>query len=32
MLQRLRQIFDEHQRGGEVSFDYDTLVYHARLA
>ena len=31
MLRSLRQIFDEHQRGGEASFDYDTLVYHGRL-
>lgn len=31
MVHRLRQIFDEHQRDGEVSFDYDTLVYHGRL-
>ena len=32
MVSRLRQIFDEHQQAGEVTFDYDTLVYHGRLS
>ena len=31
MLARLAAIFDTYQQGGKVSFDYDTLVYHARL-
>jgi SAM-dependent methyltransferase len=26
MIESLRRIFDEHQQGGEVSFDYDTRV------
>lgn len=30
MLQRLREIFDQHQEGGKVSFDYDTWVYWRR--
>ena len=32
MLQGLQLIFDRHQHAGQVSFDYDTLVYHGRLA
>lgn len=31
MLAELRRIFDEHQAHGQVSFDYDTLVYAGRL-
>ncbi|MEP7217730.1 MAG: class I SAM-dependent methyltransferase [Bacteroidota bacterium] len=31
MLARLREIFDEHQRGGTVSFEYDTMIYFGRL-
>ena len=31
MLERLRRVFDEHQQAGEVTFDYDTLVYYGRL-
>ena len=30
MRERLREIFAEHQRAGEVSFDYDTMVYWRR--
>jgi SAM-dependent methyltransferase len=32
MLGELRRIFDDHQVGGKVSFDYDTRVYYRRLA
>jgi SAM-dependent methyltransferase len=32
MLVKLRQIFDEHQRGGTVDFEYDTVVYYGRPA
>ena len=32
MIEELRRIFDAHQRGGEVAFDYDTQVYWGRLA
>ena len=31
MLAELRRIFDEHQKHGQVSFDYDTQVYVGRL-
>jgi SAM-dependent methyltransferase len=31
MIERLRQVFDAHQQDGEVSFDYDTLVYFGPL-
>lgn len=31
MLARLQEIFDAHQQGGLVTFDYDTLVYYRRL-
>ena len=32
MLRELRSIFDSHQVGGKVSFDYDTRIYYRRLA
>ncbi len=32
MLRQLRALFDEHQSGGEVVFDYDLEVYFGRLA
>jgi SAM-dependent methyltransferase len=32
MLQELRQIFDAHQVGGRVAFEYNTLVYYGQLA
>ena len=32
MLQRLWLLFDEHQQGGEVVFEYDLEVYFGRLA
>jgi ubiquinone/menaquinone biosynthesis C-methylase UbiE len=31
MLQELRRIFDRHQIGGQVTFEYDTRVYYAQL-
>ncbi len=31
MLDALRRIFDEHQRHGRVTFEYDTRVYYARV-
>ena len=31
MLAELRKIFDAHQSGGQVAFDYDTIVYYGRL-
>jgi SAM-dependent methyltransferase len=31
MIAELRQLFDRHQRGGEVAFEYDTRVYWGRL-
>lgn len=31
MLAELRRLFDRHQRGGEVAFEYDTRVYWGRL-
>ncbi|HEV2704651.1 MAG TPA: class I SAM-dependent methyltransferase [Pyrinomonadaceae bacterium] len=31
MLERLREIFDEHQNNQQVSFDYDTLVYYGQI-
>ncbi|HEV2763131.1 MAG TPA: class I SAM-dependent methyltransferase [Pyrinomonadaceae bacterium] len=31
MLARLREIFDAHQRGGDVAFDYETRVFYGRL-
>ena len=31
MKARLRQIFDAHQKGGQVAFNYDTLVYYGQL-
>jgi ubiquinone/menaquinone biosynthesis C-methylase UbiE len=31
MLNALEKVFAEHQRGGQVTFEYDTLVYFARL-
>lgn len=31
MLAKLRQIFDAHQQGNQVTFAYDTLVYFGRL-
>jgi ubiquinone/menaquinone biosynthesis C-methylase UbiE len=31
MLAELRKIFDAHQVGGHVSFEYDTLVFHGHL-
>jgi hypothetical protein len=31
MLDALRALFDKHQIGGNVSFDYITLLYFGRL-
>ena len=31
MLSELARAFSEHQRGGEVVFEYDTRVFHGRL-
>jgi len=31
MLEALKDLFDEHQKEGRVTFDYDTLVYCGRL-
>jgi SAM-dependent methyltransferase len=31
MIEQLHAIFDAHQSGGQVSFDYDTMVYYGRL-
>ena len=31
MLRQLRRIFDEHQVGGQVTFEYDTRVYCGQL-
>ena len=31
MLASLREIFDRHQRGGQVAFEYDTRAYWGRL-
>jgi len=31
MLEELRNIFDEHQKGGDVAFEYDTRVYFGQL-
>jgi SAM-dependent methyltransferase len=31
MIAELRRLFDRHQRGGEVAFEYDTRVYWGRL-
>ncbi|HKD02839.1 MAG TPA: class I SAM-dependent methyltransferase [Terriglobales bacterium] len=31
MLQALRRIFDQHQRGGQVHFDYNTRVFYGVL-
>lgn len=32
MLAYLREIFDRHQQGGQVAFEYDTRVYSGQLA
>jgi SAM-dependent methyltransferase len=32
MLTALRGVFDEHQKSGRVTFEYDTAVYYGRLA
>ena len=32
MLARLQKIFEAHQQDGQVTFDYDTLVYYGKLA
>lgn len=32
MLERLRQIFDAHQRDGRVSMDYDTQVFYGAIS
>ena len=32
MLRRAREIFDAHQRGGKVSFEYDTRVFYAPIS
>jgi hypothetical protein len=32
MLQALAKLFHEHQEGGRITFEYDTLVYYGRLA
>lgn len=31
MLARLREIFDEHERGGRVTIEYDAKVFYGRL-
>jgi SAM-dependent methyltransferase len=31
MLERLREIFDRHQRGGQVTFEYDTRSHYGQL-
>jgi ubiquinone/menaquinone biosynthesis C-methylase UbiE len=31
MLQELRRLFDKHQAGGGVAFEYNTLVYYGQL-
>ncbi len=31
MLHRLAEIFDQYQVGGQVAFEYDTLVYYGHL-
>jgi hypothetical protein len=31
MLNALRQLFDAHQKNGEVIFEYDTVVWFGRL-
>jgi hypothetical protein len=31
MLDALQALFDQHQSGGKVSFDYVTLLYFGRL-
>ncbi len=31
MLQALAKLFQEHQEGGRVTFEYDTLIYYGRL-
>jgi SAM-dependent methyltransferase len=31
MLERLRQIFDRHQQGGRVTFEYDTRAHYGQL-
>ncbi len=32
MLTELRRIFDRHQQGGQVVFEYDTKLYYGRLS
>lgn len=32
MLRDLRQVFDAHQKDGQVVFEYDTVVYYGRLS
>lgn len=32
MLERLRTIFDAHQINGQVSFDYDTIMFYGQLS
>ena len=32
MIAELRRLFDSHQRGGEVAFEYDTKVYWGQLS
>jgi SAM-dependent methyltransferase len=32
MLEALQTLFREHETGGQVAFEYDTLVYYGRLA
>jgi SAM-dependent methyltransferase len=32
MLSDLRRVFDLHQRGGKVVFDYDTVAYYGQLS
>jgi hypothetical protein len=31
MIDALRALFDAHQHGGQVAFEYDTTVYYGRL-
>jgi hypothetical protein len=30
MLRQVEEIFDEHQKGGRVRIEYDTMVYYGR--
>jgi ubiquinone/menaquinone biosynthesis C-methylase UbiE len=32
MISSLRQVFEEHQQGGTIEFEYDTRVYYGRIS